>query len=185
MYRPVTTVRSSRPDLEEYCYTMRFGTTTKLVAKCMLKHYRISSCPDSKLAVMHTEQFQQAFLELAGAAGLNEAALRATLSQELPHTTNRWSRRIQEQASICQQGLGLAAGAAAVISNGRIVPVGPGADEGIVAEDFRLMETWAKTHQLSTRVGGSWRFISSDRNVLASWNHSSSPALPSLYNHMY
>ena len=135
--------------------------------------------------MVHTEQFQQAFLELAGAAGLNEAALRATLSQELPHATSRWSRRIQDQASICQQDLGLAAGSAAVITNGRVVPVGPGADEGIVAEDFRLMETWAKAHQLSTRVGDSPRFISSNGNCLALWKRSSSPALLRLHHYVY
>ncbi|KAK9839732.1 hypothetical protein WJX84_005510 [Apatococcus fuscideae] len=98
------------------------------------------------------ERFQQAFLELAGAAGLNEAALRAALDQDLRNKSTRWSSRIQAQARVCQQDFSIPAGASAVITNGRIVPVGPGAEEGVVAEDFRLMETWAKTHQLSTRV---------------------------------
>lgn len=96
--------------------------------------------------------FQQAFVELAGAAGLNRAALEAAMIKESLKTANGLSARIQAQARVCQQGLGLAAGMAAVVTNGRLIPVGPGGDQGIVAEDFRLMETWARNHQLSSRV---------------------------------
>ena len=37
-------IRIEGPNQSEACHTMRFGSTAKVLAKCMLKYYRISEC---------------------------------------------------------------------------------------------------------------------------------------------
>ena len=54
----------------------------------------------------------------------------------------------------CRSALGLAPGAAAVVTNGRLVPL-PGVDEPLVAEDFDLLALYANSAQVARQVGAA------------------------------
>ena len=85
-----------------------------------------------------TTDFGQA-LQLAAELGLNQAALAQFLQpQGLPHLTDELS----QQAALCQQGMGLPADAAAVVTNGRLLVMGSATldvQDSIIADDFGLL----------------------------------------------
>ena len=78
-------------------------------------------------------------LQLAAELGLNQAALARLLQpQGLPHLTEQLS----QQAALCQQGMGLPADAAAVVTNGRLLVMSSATldvQDSIIADDFGLL----------------------------------------------
>ena len=85
-----------------------------------------------------TTDFSQA-LQLAAALGLNQAALAQLLQpQGLPHL----NEQLSQQAALCQQGMGLPADAAAVVTNGRLLVMSSAileVQDSIIADDFGLL----------------------------------------------
>ena len=91
-------------------------------------------------------------LQLAAELGLNQAALARLLQpQGLPHLTEQLS----QQAALCQQGMGLPADAAAVVTNGRLLVMSSATlevQDSIIADDFGLLVRSVCSVYLSLRA---------------------------------